>query len=108
LNEELVQTALETIAQGSEAIIEGSEVTPETKIVAEQPITTVSGYGKINLNTANKEALMSLDGIGEAKAEAIIAYRKQYGDFIAIEELMNVDGIGEKTFEKNKTRITVR
>ncbi len=62
--------------------------------------------GKININTANVELLMELNGIGEVKANAIIEYRTNYGDFASLEEIMNVKGIGEKTFEKIKDYIT--
>ena len=68
----------------------------------------VSGTGeKINLNTATREQLMSLPGIGEAKADAVIAYRKERGRFQNIEEIMNINGIKEAVFFKIKDRITV-
>ena len=49
--------------------------------------------GRIDLNTATREQLMTLSGIGEAKAESIIAYREEHGGFRRIEELMEVGGI---------------
>ncbi len=66
----------------------------------------VSG-GKVNLNTADKAALMALPGIGEAKAEAILRYRQEYGPFERIEDVMQVPGIKEAAFEKMKEDITV-
>ncbi len=63
--------------------------------------------GKINLNTASKEQLMQLTGIGDKKADEIIAYRQQNGNFKTIDELKNVSGIGDKTFEKISSQITV-
>jgi len=63
--------------------------------------------GKINLNTASKEMLMGLRGIGEARAEDIIRYRKEHGSFRSIEEIMNVSGIKNAAFEKIKDDITV-
>lgn len=61
---------------------------------------------KINLNTAGKEELMTLPGIGEAKAEAVLDYRKRVGAFRAVEEIKNVSGIGEALFEQIKDRIS--
>lgn len=63
--------------------------------------------GKININTADAERLMSLKGIGQAKADAIIEYRKQNGPFKSIEEIMNVKGIKKATFEKIKDSISI-
>ena len=63
--------------------------------------------GKININTAAAEELVSLSGIGEGRAADIIAYRKENGAFSRIEDIMKVSGIGEKTFEEIKERITV-
>lgn len=61
----------------------------------------------ININTAGKEELVSLNGIGDVKADAIIMYRKENGLFKSIEDIKNVKGIGEATFLKIKDRITV-
>ena len=61
----------------------------------------------ININTATKNELMSLSGIGESKANSIIAYREENGNFNTIEEIMNVSGIGQSIYEKIKKHITV-
>ena len=63
--------------------------------------------GKININTAKKDELMKLPGIGSSKAEAIIAYREEHGAFSDIKEIMNVSGIGENIYEKLKDKVTV-
>ncbi|MBR6405372.1 MAG: helix-hairpin-helix domain-containing protein [Lachnospiraceae bacterium] len=63
--------------------------------------------GKVDLNRAGKEELMTLPGIGETKAEAILQYRKEHGPFQTIEELMQVSGIGEALFEKIKNRVKI-
>ena len=62
---------------------------------------------RININTAGKETLCLLPGIGNAKAEAIIAYRNENGAFTKPEDIMNVSGIGESLYEKIKNRICV-
>ncbi len=62
---------------------------------------------KININTANSAELDSLSGIGPSKAEAIIKYREENGNFKTIEEIKNVTGIGEGLFEKFKENITI-
>jgi competence protein ComEA len=69
-------------------------------------ITTPSD-SKININTATKSQLVSLPGIGDVKAQAIIDYRTKNGNFKRIEDIVNVSGIGEKTFESLKDLITV-
>lgn len=66
-----------------------------------------SGSGKVNLNTAGKEELMTLSGIGESRADAILAYREANGSFGSIEEIMNIEGIKEKMFEKIRGSIEV-
>ncbi len=60
---------------------------------------------KISINTATKQELMKISGIGESKAQSIIDYRNQNGRFNKLEELTNVSGIGKKTFEKIKNSI---
>lgn len=63
---------------------------------------------RININTADKEDLMTLKGIGESKAAAIIYYRQQNGSFKSIEEIKNVEGIGDKTFINIKDKIIIQ
>ncbi len=63
--------------------------------------------GKVSLNTATIDELMTLPGIGEAKAEAIIKYREEVGAFQSIEELKEVSGIGDAIFDQIKENITI-
>lgn len=69
--------------------------------------TAVGEAGKINLNTASKEELMTLTGIGAAKAESIIRYREQQGGFKSVEEIKQIEGIKDGVYEKIKDNITV-
>lgn len=62
---------------------------------------------KININTADVDTLMTLPGIGQAKADAIVEYRKSSGGFQKIEDIMNISGIKEAVFAKIKEKITV-
>lgn len=62
---------------------------------------------KININSDNIYELTSLKGIGQSKAQAIIEYRKENGDFISVDELKNVPGIGDTLYEELKDFITV-
>ena len=65
-----------------------------------------SSNNKVSLNKASLDELMTLDGIGEKKAQAIIDYRNKNG-FKSIEEIMEVDVIGSTTYEKIKDRLTL-
>lgn len=62
---------------------------------------------RVNLNTATKEQLMGLSGIGEARAGDIIRYREDMGGFQKIEDIMKIPGIKDAAFEKIKDKITV-
>ena len=62
---------------------------------------------KVDINTASKEELMTLPGIGESKASAIVDYREKGGPFSDIEDIKKVNGIGEKLFDRIKDLIRV-
>ena len=64
-------------------------------------------FAAVNINTASKEELMTLKGIGETTAEAIIEYRKE-NKFTKREDIKNVKGIGDKKFESIKEDIEVK
>jgi competence protein ComEA len=66
-----------------------------------------AAFAVVNLNSASKDELIALPGIGPAKAQAIIDYRTQHGGFKTVDELKDVKGIGAKRFEKLKTDLTV-
>ena len=63
---------------------------------------------KVNINTAGESELMSLPGIGQAKAKSIIDYRNKNGDFKAITDLMNISGIKDGLFAKIEDLIIVK
>jgi len=62
----------------------------------------------ININTADKESLMSaIKGVGEKRAEAIIAYREEHGSFKSLEELADVKGVGPSIVESNMDNLSI-
>ncbi|MGE7764447.1 helix-hairpin-helix domain-containing protein [Peribacillus sp. NPDC096540] len=91
---------------------EGIELPENAPVTSSGTVATggASGEsrGQVNLNTATKEDLETLSGIGSSKATAILEYRDTIGKFKQIDELKNVSGIGDKTFEKLKDSISVK
>lgn len=81
--------------------------TGETGNQTEIPIENIVIDGKININTADLETLMKLDGIGEKTAQKIIDFRNENNGFKSIEELLLVNGIGEKKMEALRDKICV-
>ncbi|GLV62377.1 competence protein ComE [Bacillus mycoides] len=63
--------------------------------------------GKVQINTASKEQLEKITGIGSRKAESILKYREEHGPFQKIEDLLEIDGIGTKSLEKIKDQIII-
>lgn len=87
---------------------------PETSVVSDvilssepEPSASSDTAALINLNTATAEELDTLPGIGPVRAQAIITYRQEQGEFFTIEQVMEVDGIGEGIFEQIREFITV-
>jgi len=69
--------------------------------------TAGANKDKINLNTADVAALQKLSGVGQKKAEKIIAFRDQHGDFKSVADLKKVGGFGDKTLAKFRDQLTV-
>ncbi len=68
--------------------------------------SSISMAQEVNINTADAQSIASsLNGVGVKKAEAIIAWRTEHGNFTDLAGLQNVKGIGQKTVEKNKDNI---
>lgn len=81
---------------------------PGVGIIQEGINTTSKKDSKVNINTANKEKLATLPGIGEGTAEKIIEYRSKTGKFKAIDEIKKIPGIGESKFKSLKDKITIK
>lgn len=62
-------------------------------------------FGAVDINKADKAQLMEIKGVGEAKANAILEYRKEHKCFNGVEEIKKVKGFGEKFLEKNKSNL---
>lgn len=104
-------TAQTTASSAAQQVTQTPQVsqTPQVAPTAhvEAPAESEPENGLININTATLDELMQLDGIGEVKGRAIIAYREEHGSFASVSELLNVKGIGEKTLEKLRDNVTV-
>jgi competence protein ComEA len=98
---ELTTTAVNEIACTTEVIQNDVCLNTTTSSTTNESISTL-----VNINTATKEELMTLSGVGESKALAIIEYRKT-NTFKTIEDIKNVSGIGDAMYEKIKDSITV-
>lgn len=77
------------------------------QVVSVKVISEARNETLININTADKETLMKLNGIGEAKAQQIIDFRTQNGLFVTTKDIMRIDGIGATIFSRIKNDITV-
>ena len=90
------------------AVPKNVQTIPEEISTTKPPLQTEpSIVFPVNINTADKDTLMALPGIGETFALRILSYRQTYGPFSSVMDLMNVDGIGEKRMEEILDLITV-
>lgn len=106
-NELTTTKAYEQISNASECKCETIEINNcvDKNTTNESNKDTVPA--KININTDNKERLMTISGIGSSKADAIIEYRTKNGNFKTTEDIMNVSGISKTIYDKIKDIITV-
>ena len=72
------------------------------------PVLLYAGSNSVNINTANKETLMTIKGVGESRAEAIIQYREKYGPFTSVDQLADIRGIGQSLVDSNRDTLTVK
>lgn len=101
----LNQAAL--VEDGQKIYVYTEEEMELEKVEALAEVSGSSESGLLNINTATKEDLMNLSGIGESKAEAIISYREEKGGFSTIEELKNISGIKDGVYSKIADKICV-
>ena len=105
----------------AEALSDGERIYVPSQEEAEESAQSVSGQwadpngnaggsvsDKININTATKEELMTLSGIGASKAESILKYRQEHGNFQSIEDLKKIEGFKKRVFNNKKDDITVK
>lgn len=107
-----IMTKTESCADGQTEKKAGIQTSPDgdmqtTDRNVRSNSATALENGLVNLNTADVAALMTLPGIGESRAKAIISYREQHGAFAQIEDIMKISGIKQAAFSKIKDKITV-
>lgn len=107
-----IMTKTESCADGQTEKKAGIQTSPDSDMqMTDRNVrsnsTTALDNGLVNLNTADVAALMTLPGIGESRAKAIISYREQHGAFAQIEDIMKISGIKQAAFSKIKDKITV-
>lgn len=104
-----IRNQAELLADGEQIrILTKEEAEEEREAAKEQKIAAgQEADSRVNINTAQKEELCTLPGIGENRAESILAYRQEKGSFSCIEDIMKVSGIKEAAFSKIKDKIRV-
>lgn len=107
-----IMTKAESCADGQTEKKAGIQTSPDSDMqTTDRNVRSNSApaleNGLVNLNTADVAALMTLPGIGESRAKAIISYREQHGAFAKIEDIMKISGIKQAAFSKIKDKITV-
>ncbi|NWB95185.1 ComEA family DNA-binding protein [Pseudomonas gingeri] len=96
---------------GATGVVNAAPTAPaktDSSAPASSPAAATAKPGKLNLNTADVQTIQSeLSGIGEAKAQAIVAYREANGPFSSVDELLEVKGIGKSLLDKNRDKLDI-
>lgn len=103
----LLEEASEDSINQAQELADGQMIKVPTKEEEKEQLSTEKTDGRVNLNTADIGELMTIPGIGEAKARSILSYREEAGGFSSVEEIMNITGIKEGVYSKIKDYITV-
>jgi competence protein ComEA len=90
------------------AVVAAGATAAVTPHVGTLTASAAVGADKVNINTADVKALMTLEGVGHKVAEKIVEYREAHGHFKKAEDLRKVEGIGGGLWERNKERIVVK
>ena len=106
-NELTTTKAFEPVSNASECKCETIEINNCVDKKTTNESNNDTETAKININTDNKEKLMTISGIGSSKADAIIEYRTKNGNFKTTEDIINVSGISKTIYDKIKDTITV-
>ena len=99
--------SMESLLAQTSAVTTEVAATTTTTAADATDLNEDSSADLININTATKEELMQLSGIGDVLATRIIEFREQHGNFYYIDDLLQVEGIGEKKLEAMRPYITV-
>lgn len=109
LNENVISETSQ-IAEISESITQSNSYNNEEYSQSASTVaieTDASVIYPLNLNTCTADELMTISGIGEVKASAIIEYREYLGGYTSVEQIKNIKGIGDKVYEKISPYLTV-
>jgi competence protein ComEA len=102
-----LSAVLFALLTGFSAMASAAEAPPSAQPVVAQAQASAP-LARVDLNTADAQTLArELNGIGEAKARAIVEYREANGAFTSVDEILEVKGIGAATLEKNRERLSV-
>lgn len=94
------------LAENQNTDVQSADVATSVIQQTETTASSTEQNDKININTATITELEQLNGIGEKKAQAIVAYRDKHGNFTSIDQLTEISGIGSAIIAKNKHNLT--